>query len=49
MTFSGDSEKATQGEVLRSLASINDLLGVARPVILVGKRVFQKACDGHLP
>ena len=41
VTFSGDSEKATQGKVLRSLASINDLLGVARPVILVGKRVFQ--------
>ena len=41
MTFSGDSEKVTQGEMLRRLASINDLLGVARPVILVGKRVFQ--------
>lgn len=41
VTFSADSEKATQVEVLRNLASINDLLGVARPVILVGKGVFQ--------
>ena len=32
LTFSGDSQKATQREVLRSLASIRDPLGVASPV-----------------
>ena len=40
VTFSGDSEKATQGEVLRSLASINDLLGVARPGEVWGGEVY---------
>ena len=48
-TFSGDSHEATKRDVLRSLASIYDPLGVASPVILVGKMVFREACDRHLP
>ena len=49
VTFSGDSQKATQRKVLRSLASIYDPLGAASPVTLVGKMVFREACDRHLP
>ena len=43
------SDKATKRDVLRSLASIYDPLGVASLVILVGKMVFREACDRHLP
>ena len=39
VTFSGDSHEATKRDVLRSLASIYDPLGVASPVTLVGKHV----------
>ena len=49
VTFSGDSHEATKRDVLRSLASIYDPLGVASPVTLVGKMVFREACDRHLP
>ena len=42
VTFSGDSNKATQREVLRSLASIYDPLGVASRVTLVGKMFLGK-------
>ena len=37
VTFSGDSNKATQRKVLRSLASTYDPLEVASRVTLVGK------------
>ena len=40
VTFCGDSTKATQREVLRTLASIYDPFGVASPVTLVGKMFF---------
>ena len=49
VTFSGDSHEATKRDVLRSLASIYDPLGVASPVTLVGKMVSREACDRHLP
>ena len=48
MTFSSDSQKATQRHVLRSLTAIYDPLAVASPVTLVGKMVFREACDQSL-
>ena len=42
VTFSGDSNEATQREVLQSLPSRYDPLGVASPVTLVGKMFFEK-------
>ena len=49
VTFSGDSHEATKRDVLRSLASVYDPLGVASAVNLVGKMVFKDTCDRHLP
>ena len=49
VTFSGVSHEATKREVLRSLASIYDPLGVASPITLVEKIVFRQGCDRHLP
>ena len=42
VTFSGDSKKATQRKVLRSLASTYDPLEVASRVTLVGKMFLKK-------
>ena len=42
VTFSGDSHEATKRDVLRSLASIYDPLGVASRVTLVGKMFLEK-------
>ena len=42
VTFSGDSNKATQRKVLRSLASTYDPLEVASRVTLVGKMFSKK-------
>ena len=41
MTFSGDSQKVTEREELRSLASIYNCLGVGSPLTLVGIMVFR--------
>ena len=49
MTFSGDSQKVTEREELRSLASIYNRLGVGSPLTLVGKMVFRESCNRHLP
>ena len=49
VTFSGDSQKATEREVLRSLVSIYNPLGVGSPLTLVRKIVFREACNRHLP
>ena len=49
MTFFGDSQKVTEREELRSLASIYNRLGVGSPLTLVGKMVFRESCNGHLP
>ena len=43
-TLSGVSQEATKREVLRSLASKYDPLGVARLITLVGKMVFRQGC-----
>ena len=42
VTFSGDSNKATQRKVLRSLASTYDPFEVASRVTLVGKLFLKK-------
>ena len=44
-TLSGVPQEATKREVLRSLASKYDPLGVARLITLVGKMVFRQGCD----
>ena len=49
VSFKGDSAETTKGEVLKSLASVFDLLGVASPTVLVGKRIYREACDQYLP
>ena len=49
VVLSRDSEEATKREVLRSLASVYDPLGVAGPVTVKGKMIFREACDQHLP
>lgn len=49
VSFKGDSAGTTKREVLKSLASVFDPLGVASPIVLVGKRIYREACDQRLP
>ena len=49
VSFKGDSAGTTKREVLKSLASVFDPLGVASPTVLVGKRIYREACDQRLP
>lgn len=41
--------EVTKREMLRSLASVYDPLGLASPISLVGKFLYQEVCDQHLP
>ena len=45
VTFPEPSPEVTKREMLRFLASIYDLLGVASPVSLVGKLLYREVCD----
>ena len=49
MTFSGDSQKVTEREEQRSLASIYNRLGVGSPLTLLGKMFYRESCNQHLP
>ena len=49
VSFKGDSAGTTKREVLKSVASVFDPLGVASPTVLVGKRISREACDQRLP
>ena len=49
VSFKGDPAGTTKREVLKSLASVFDPLGVASPTVLVGKRIYREACDQRLP
>lgn len=49
VSFKGDSAATTKREVLKSLASVFDPLGVAIPTVLVGKRIYREVCDERLP
>ena len=49
MSFKEDFAGTTKREVLKSLPSVFDPLGVASPTVLVGKRIYREACDQHLP
>jgi len=49
VSFKGDSAGTTKREVLKSLASVSDPLGLANPTVLVVTRVYRKACDQRLP
>ena len=44
VSFKGDYAGTTTREVLKSLASVFDPLGVASPTVLVGKRIYREAC-----
>ena len=44
MNFKGDFAETTKREVLKSLGSVFDPLGVASPTVLVGKRICREAC-----
>ena len=43
VSFKGDSAGTTKREVLKSLASVFDPLGVASPIVLIGKRIYREA------
>ena len=49
VSFKGDFVGTTKREVLKSLASVFDPLGVASLTVLVGKRIYREACDQRLP
>ena len=48
VSFKGDFVGTTKREVLKSLASVFDPLGVASLTVLVGKRIYREACDQRL-
>ena len=43
-----DCAETSKREVLKSLASVFDPLGVASPTTLVGKMIRREACEHHL-
>lgn len=49
VTFPEAPPEVTKREMLRFLASIHDPLGLASPVSLVGKLLYQEVCEQHLP
>ena len=49
VTFTRDSAETSKREMLKSLASVFDPLGVASPIQLVGKMIYREACEQHLP
>ena len=49
VTFPAAPPDVTKRETLRFLASIYDPLGIALPVSLVGKIVYQDICDQRIP
>ena len=48
VTFGSNSTETTKKEVLKSLASVFDTLGVASPRRLVGKMIYIEGCEQHL-
>ena len=48
VTFTRDSAETSKREMLKSLASVFDPLGVASPIQVVGKMIYREACQ-HLP
>ena len=49
VAFPGEPVDITKRGILRFLAAVYDLLGIASPTILVGKLLYCEVCDGHLP
>ena len=49
VTFTRDSAETSKREVLKSLASVFDPLGIASPTTLVGKMIYREECEQHLP
>ena len=49
VTFTAAPPDVTKRETLRFLASIYDPLGIASPVSLVGKILYQDICDQRIP
>ena len=48
VTFTRDSAETSKREVLKSLASVLDPLGVASPTTLVGNMIYREACEQNL-